>query len=197
MPNARALGVVILFALHAVSAHAADFDYLDVDANQAVSTHQAGYTLQVADSFTLLGEFHHQQRTGERLFNVSLAAYANGSDLIMVHAETLATQSGVLDYGHLPQTALNGLPFTHREQCVPAAAEADIAANPQARFVRSKGFDLTLPFLLTQFLQASPDGNAEFVVTYGQAVTSCETVQETLRAEIQATVESSLAVTKP
>lgn len=197
--DTRALSVVAPLALYVALANqavAADFDYLDVGTNAAVSTHQAGYTLQVDGAFKLLGEFHHQQRTGELLFNVSMAAYANGGDIIMVHAETLADPTGVLDYNHLPQTALNGLPFGLREQCVPAAAEADIAANPQAQFVRGKGFELTLPFLLTQFLQASPDGNAEFVVSYGQAVDSCETILGPLRTEIRTKVERSLTVTK-
>ncbi len=195
--NPRVMCAAAIFPLLTVvapPASATDFDHVDVRANRVVSTHQAPYAVQIDDSFELLGEFHHQQASGKRLFNVSLAAYSNGGDIIMVHAETLADQTGDLDYGHLSATTLNGIGFGLREQCVPTEAATEIAANPQARFVRSRGFELTLPFYLMQFLQASTDGNAEIAISYGQAVASCEAIPDALKQRVRRKIEQSVSV---
>ncbi|MEP3279674.1 MAG: hypothetical protein ABJN26_09680 [Stappiaceae bacterium] len=173
---------------------ASEFDYLDSHANSVTATHQAGYKVQIEPSFEALGELHHRQASRDLMFRVSFAAYANEGDLILIHAETLEDASGVLDYGSLPQTMLNGLSFALQEQCVPAEAAAALETNREAMFVKEQGYQLNLPFHMTQFLVASPDGNAEVKISYGREVADCAAVSEDFKRETRRRVDEFIEV---
>jgi hypothetical protein len=99
--------------------------------------------------------------------------FSRGSDLLLIHAETHTDGSGGLDYSDLKPATLSGLPFTNRTQCASSEDKAELDENPQIQFVRSKVFDLSIPFLLEQFFATSKDGTAEVVISYGRAVKGC------------------------
>lgn len=163
------------------SAEPVAFRHLEIEHQRVKTMHQLTYHIDVKSSFAFLGDFHHLQTSKGRQFEVSLAAFSNGHEIILIHAEELSGKTGILDYSSLPQGSLNGLAFGMREQCVPVEAEAEIAGNPQARFVKSRGFQLSLPFHLMQFLTASDDGNTEVVISFGQKVDSCTVSTEQFR----------------
>lgn len=195
--NALVLAILVLaLAAFPASVSAEAFDYLNRQGNAVTTTHQAGYRIKIDPSFKPLGELHHRQSSGERHFKVSFAAYANGGDIILIHAERLEQDTGILTYQHLPRTSLNGIDFGFREQCVPEEAQADLETNAEALFVREKGFPLQLPFLLTQFLKAAPDGNAEVVISYGRAVASCSEISDAFRTETRHRTDAFVEVRK-
>src|SRR5256885_3029746 len=106
------------------------FDYLKVKGNTVQSTHQIKDVFKIDKSFTRLGEYHHQPTYGDRKFNVSVAAYARGERLIMIHAEAHTDNSGGLDYSNLKPDPVDGINFTSREQCAVLAEIPDPYSIP-------------------------------------------------------------------
>lgn len=151
----------------------AKFDYLNVKGHTVESVHRLKYVVKVDKSFKFLGEYQHQPTYSEKMFNVSVAAYAKGESLIMIHAEAHTDNSGGLDYSNLKPDPLNGIKFTSREQCAVMAEIPDPYSIPDLRFLRDSGFSTAPAMFLKQYLIASPDGTAEFVLSYGKRVASC------------------------
>lgn len=164
---------------------AEEFDYIDRHANTVTTTHGPAFRIKIGVSFQPLGELHHHQESNGRMFRVSFTAFSNETDIILIRAETLEIASGVLNYDHLPQRVINGISVGLREQCIPVEAETSLSDNPEAQFVTERGFALQLPFLLTQHLMASDDGNAEVVFSYGQTIEYCAEISNTLRTDTQ------------
>lgn len=164
------------------------FDYLKVRGHTVESVHKIRFVARVDRSFRLLGEHHHRPTYGGKLFNVSVAAYARGDELVMIHAEAHADGSGGLDYSALRPDPLGGIPFTSREQCA-VLAEIPNAYDsiPDLRFLRDRGFVPAPAVYLRQYLVASPDGSAEYVFSYGRRVASCAEAVVTpgLKAEVE------------
>lgn len=189
------LNVILAGALLAgATSRADDFDYLDSGNNSVTTTHQIRYLISIDDTFDSLGELHHRESNGERVFNVSLAAYANADEIVMVHAEVLEDGSGILDYRNLPQAILNDISFGFREQCLPAEIRSELENNPEAQFVTEKGFSIDLPFILADFLLASDDGNAEIAISYGRSLDSCDDMTDSLRTRVRERVDAILTV---
>ena len=187
--------LILVYALFVFSQAGADeFGYFDRHANTIVTTHEAAYHIAINEKFRPLGELHHRQASNGQMFKVSFAAYTDGSDIILIHAERLEVENGILSYDHLPAGDINGVPTGLREQCVPAEAAASLADNPEARFVTDRGFGIRLPFLLTQYLIASENGNAELVISYGRAIEDCSKITNALRAETRARVASTVTL---
>lgn len=149
------------------------FDYLKVRGNVVESTHQLKYSARIEKSFKLLGEYHHQPTYGGKMFNVSVVAFARDDSLVMIHAEAHADNSGGLDYSDLKPDPLDGINFTSREQCAVLAEIPDADSIPDLRFLRDQGFTPAPAIFLKQFLTTSPDGSAEYVLSYGRRVPSC------------------------
>lgn len=150
------------------------FDYLKVEGHRVESVHKIKFVARVDGSFRLLGEHHHRPTYGGKAFNVSVAAYARGDELLMIHAEAHADGSGGLDYSNLKPDPLGGINFTSREQCAVLAEIPDAYASiPDLRFLRDRGFVPEPAVFLRQYLVASPDGSAEYVFSYGRRVPSC------------------------
>lgn len=183
-------GLILFFLFCGIASADTKFDYLKVKGNTVKTTHQARYKIKIDKSFGFLGELHHQPTYSEKQFNVSLAAFSGGADIIMIHAETHTDKSGGLDYSNLKADALDNLKFTSREQCAPAEAEADLSSNPEIKFLREKGYSLKLPFLLKQYFTTAADGTAEVVISYGTRVASCD--ESTLSGEFKAQIEKKL-----
>lgn len=166
-----------------------DFKYLDISGNVVRTSHSAKYRISVSRSFKFLGVLDHQAVYNEIGFNVSMAVFARGNDLLLIHAEKHTDGSGGLDYGYLKPARLSGIPFNARTQCATAEDRAELDENPQIRFIRSKGFDLTVPFQLEQFFATSQDGTSEVVISYGRAVEACSDVTgEELRKDLESVV---------
>jgi hypothetical protein len=185
-----------LFLMFSVSIFAQDFDYLKIKKNTVKTTHQAKYEIKINKSFKLLGEFHHQPTYGEKQFNVSFAAFSDGENLVMIHAENHTDGSGGLDYSELAPASLNNLNFTAREQCATVEDEAELNENPQIKFIRGKDFDLSVPFYLKQFFTTSEDGKAEVVISYGKKIVSCENIPEEFKSRIEQEVKNKITVKK-
>ena len=153
-----------------------DFQYLDISGNIVRTIHAAKYKIHISSSFKFLGVLNHQATYNDIGFNVSMAVFSRGKDLILIHAEKHTDGSGGLDYSDLEPAKLSGLPFTHRTQCASSEDKEELDNNPQISFVRSKGFDLSIPFQLEQYFTTSKDGTSEIVISYGRAVKECSEV---------------------
>jgi hypothetical protein len=132
------------------------------------------------------------------MFNVSVAAFAKGESILMVHAEAHADGSGGLDYSNLKPDPINGINFTSREQCALLSEIPDPYSIPDLRFLRDKGFDAAPAMYLKQYLIASKDGSAEFVLSYGKRVASCtgEVITPPFKAQIEREAKTFLKVKK-
>ncbi|MEZ5426571.1 MAG: hypothetical protein R2747_09925 [Pyrinomonadaceae bacterium] len=185
---------LIIFLLSTAPVFGQDFDYLKIEKNKIKTTHQAKFIIEIDNTFDFLGEFRHQPTYGEKQFNVSFAAYRNGENLIMIHAETHTDGSGGLDYSELQPAVLNGLKFTAREQCATAEDEAEMKANPQIQFLEKAGFEIKLPFYLQQYFATSPDGKAEVVISYGRKIPSCDSITDDFRNQIRREISENIRV---
>jgi hypothetical protein len=163
------------------------FDYLKVKGNTVESVHKIRYVVKIDKSFKSLGEYHHQPTYGEKMFNVSVAAYSKGDSLIMIHAEAHTDNSGGLDYSNLRPDPLGSINFTSREQCAVLAEIPDPYSIPDLRFLRDSGFSPAPAMFLKQYLIASPDGSAEYVLSYGKRVASCGS--EVITPEFKARID--------
>jgi hypothetical protein len=166
------LTLIISLLVGAMSPQA-KFDYLNVNGHTVQSTHRIKYVFKIDKSFKRLGEYHHQPTYGDKMFNVSVAAYAKGERLIMIHAEAHTDNSGGLDYSDLKPDPFDGINFTSREQCAVLAEIPAPYSIPDLRFLRDSGFSPAPAMFLKQYLIASPEGSAEVVISYGQRVASC------------------------
>ena len=191
------VGLFLVFAnLFFAAAQKSRFDYLKIEENNVKTTHQARYEIKIEKPFNFLGDFHHQPVYGKKQFNVSMAAFSDGKNLIMIHAETHTDGSGGLDYSNLSPASLDGLNFTTREQCAGAEDEAEMNKNPQIKFIRSKKFNLSFPFYLKQFFTTSKDGKAEVVISYGKRVESCENIPEEFKSRISEEIKDKIKIRK-
>jgi len=171
-----------------------DFDYIEADSQSNVlrTTHAAKFQITLARTFSSLGEFHHQAVYNDKKFNISMAVFRSGGDLLLVHAEAHADGSGGLDYSDLEQATLSGLHFTRRTQCASPEDAEELKSNPQISFIRSKGFVIRFPFQLEQFFATSKDGTSEVVISYGRAVLECSVSEGSkLRKDLEDAIEIS------
>lgn len=194
--------LILLSLLLTVSASAQDkpdakieFDHIDVDAhlNVVKTNHAARYTINIQNSFKFLGEFHHQAEYNGKGFDISMAVFRRGDDLLLIHAETHTDGSGGLDYSDLEAAKLDGLPFTRRTQCATKEDEEELKSNPQISFIGSKGFEFGYPFQLEQFFTTSEDGTSEIVISLGRAVNECT---EKGGAELRKDLEDELHISE-
>lgn len=174
------------------------FDYLKVKGNTVESVHKIKYVVKIDKSFKSLGEYQHQPTYGEKMFNVSVAAFARGDSLIMIHAEAHTDNSGGLNYSDLKPDPLGGINFTSREQCAALAEIPDPYSIPDLRFLRDKGFSPSPAMFLKQYLIASPDGSAEYVLSYGKRVASCgvDVITPEFKTRIDKELRAALKIKK-
>lgn len=189
-----ALGLLLAFTVAAgaqeSSEETVDFDYLDVSRYFVESTHGAKYGISISRSFNLVGRLDHKAVYDDVGFNISMAVFAREGDLLLIHAEKHTDGSGGLDYSDLEPAKLSGLAFTRRTQCASEEDKEELDSNPQIRFIRSKGFEVTVPFQLEQYFTTSRDGTSEVVISYGRGVKECsEAIGIELRKELENVVK--------
>jgi hypothetical protein len=189
-------GLILIFSVAAAGSQRPVFDYLKVRGQTVESTHGLKYRLKVDKSFKLLGEYHHQPTYDEKLFNVSVVAFVNRDRLIMVHAEEHADGSGGLDYSNLKPDPLGPISFTSREQCAVLAQIPNPDSIPDIKFLRESGFSPSPALFLKQFLIASKDGSAEYVLTYGERVASCgsEAITPEFKARLEGAARAAMKI---
>ncbi len=172
------------------------FEYLKISKNSIETDHGANYKIKIDRSFKFLGQFSHQPTYGDKQFNVSFAAFTDGKDLIMIHAEKHSDGTGGLDYSDLSPTGLTGLAFTSRDQCAEAEDGAELDANPQIIFIRERGFAIKTPFFIKQFFTTDNDGTAEVVISYGRAVDGCARLDDGFEQEIMKQIHNNIRVSR-
>jgi hypothetical protein len=81
---------------------------------------------------------------------------------------------------------------------VTATEIPDPYVNPELRFLRDKGFAVTLPFYLRQYFTTAPDGAAEYVLTYAKRVPECgvSTMTFEFKSQIDREIRSLVKITK-
>jgi hypothetical protein len=192
------IATAILLGSHGLHAQPKKFDFLDYRGNK-VKTHELRGEITISSRLRALGEFHHQPIYEGKQFDVSLVGFAAGDVVVLVHAEKHTDGSGGLDYTNLPPANIGKIRFNMREQCVTSAEVSDPYANPELRFLRDKGFPITLPMYLRQYFATSKNGTSEIVVTYGKLVRSCEpdTIGPRFKAEAERDLSSLVKVKIP
>ena len=179
--------LLIIFICSSVFVFAQDkeFDYLNIEGNEISTTHLAKYTITIDGAYRYLGEFRHQPTYGDKQFNVSMVVYIDGQRLFMVHAEKHTDGSGGLDYSQFRPALLHEASFNLRELCAPEEAEEELSVNPEIRFIRDSGFDLSLPFYLSQYMATSEDGTSEVVISMGRKIDSCDEIPAEFKLNIE------------
>lgn len=158
-----------------VEADAADvdeFDYLKFDGNSLLSTHDIKLAMRMPSEYKLIKPISYQAVFNEIRFNVSVAGFVKGKTLLFVSAEKLTDNGGHLDYSHFEPTELNGIKFYKRSKCAELTPD-DIEAAADLRYLKENGYDFHPTIYLTHFFQNSADGNFEYVVVFGEQVSSC------------------------
>ena len=188
--------VVLLISANLAYSQKINFDYLKIKKNSVKTTHSAKYTFKIKKPFKFLGEYHHQPTYGKKQFNVSMAVFSSGENILIIHAETHTDGSDGLDYSNLSPIKLSKLDFTTREQCASEDDSDELNANPQIRFIRNKGFEMNLPFYLKQFFTTSSDGKAEVVLSYGRKVNSCDNVPDDFKTMLTQEAGKNIRIKK-
>jgi hypothetical protein len=153
--------------------------------------------LSVPESYQKAGPVNHEPVFDNHPFKVSLAAFVGDSTFIMTHAETLADQSGILDYSNLESVTFKGFSFNTRAQCAEFTDEV-IQEEHDLKFLYKNGFNPKPAVYLTQLLTTSRDGNAEFVLSYGKRVANCSDslIFEQFKALIEREMEAEITLQK-
>jgi len=172
-------------------------NYLEFHNNALRATHKVSFVLTVPDRYQQAGPVNHEPTFNNRPFKVSLAAFVGDSSFIMVHAETLGDQSGILDYSDLKPVTFKGFQFNTRSQCAEFTDEV-IREEHDVKFLYDNNFNPKPAVYLKQFLTTSADGNAEYVLSYGKRVLNCSDslITEKFKAGINREIDNQVSLSK-
>jgi hypothetical protein len=156
----------------ACSQEVGGFRYLQLEGEVLKSTHQIKLSLKIPDGFSRTEDFNYRPIFNNQPFNVSTAAVYDENRIIMVHAEALPDSSGYIDYSYLDTINILGIDFYTKESCVVMSEEL-LSNAKDLQFFQSEGFDFYPAIYLNQFFLDTEDGNAEYVLSYGERVSDC------------------------
>ena len=193
----RILLAVLLTALLSSCSQGDTFNYLKFDDHSLQSTHGVSFVLKVPESYQQAGPVSYEPVFDNHPFKVSLGAFIADSTFIMIHAETLADQSGILDYSNLKSENFKGFSFNSRSQCAEFTDEI-IQEEHDIKFLHDNRFNPKPAIYLKQLFTTSPDGNTEFVLSYGKRVANCSdsVISVSFKANIEREMESQLSLRK-
>lgn len=175
-----------------------NFAYLEFTGKHTIqATHDLPLAVHVPDGFKQLAPMNHQPEFNGHPFNISTAAFTNGQAIVMVHAERLTDSSGYLDYSYMTPAQLSGLDFYVTERCV-EITDALMDEATDLNYFQQQGFDFYPSVYLKQYFVNSPDGNAEFVITYGERIRDCteNTLNDAFKAAFYKRLEETITVQK-
>jgi hypothetical protein len=193
----RILLALLLTAFLSFCTQGDTFNYLKFQDHSLQSTHGVPFELKVPESYQQAGPVNHEPTFNNHPFKVSLAAFIGDSTFIMVHAETLADQSGILDYSNFKSVTFKGFPFNTRAQCA-EFTEKIIQEEHDVKFLYDNSFNPMPAVYLKQLLTTSPDGNAEFVLSYGKRVPNCSdrVISVPFKALIEREMDAQISLRK-
>lgn len=173
------------------------FQYLQFEGSSLNSVHAIRLTLDIPDGFKRTGFLNHSPVFHEHPFNVTAAAVYDSITIIMVHAEALGDSSGYLNYGYLEATRLNGIEFYSKDNCV-EITEALLSDAKDLQFFQNEGFDFYPAVYLKQYFKTTDDGNAEFVLSYGERVCDCSetTINEAFKEQLISRLANAVNITE-
>ena len=137
------------------------------------STHALHYRFDMPDGYRRSVIDTRRDTFNGHPFDISRMVFFNGTSAVMVHAEAVADASGASNYDDLPLTTISGLPFRERPASCEDLAPADIAGEHDLEWLARQGFSPTGPLRIHQYLDATPDHNAEVVITLMARVDDC------------------------
>ncbi len=164
--------ISLIFFIPTYSQDIGGFNNLQFEAEVLKSTHQIKLSLKIPEGFRRTEYFNYQPIFHNHPFHVSTAAVYDENRIIMVHAEELADSSGYLDYSYMDTINLQGIDFYTKETCVVITEEL-LSDAKDLQFFQSEGFDFYPAIYLKQFFLNTEDGNAEYVLSYGERVSNC------------------------
>jgi hypothetical protein len=174
-----------------------EFNYLQIENDTLKSIHGLKYYLQKPEGFKLIKPINYQAVYNNHPFNVSVAAFINDNNIIAVHAEQVTDSSGFLDYSYLEPFSLNRNHFYMKSQCLEINRE-EIENAHDLRYFKENEFDFFPAIYLKQFFVNSPDGNSEYVITFGEKVSNCsqKTISDSLKKSIDNKIIEYLSTLK-
>ena len=176
---------------------AIDFEFLQFKEGYLKSNHGIEFLLEIPKGYTKSNILNHTPVYHDHPFKVSAAAVYDTSVIIMVHAETLADNSGYLNYSYMDSTRLSGINFYAKEHCVEITEEL-IAQAEDLRFFQNEGFNFYPAVYLKQYFITTDDGNTEWVLSYGEKVCNCstETINKSFKEQFLHRLENSITIKK-
>lgn len=176
---------------------ASDFQYLQFQESSLKSVHAIRLILDIPDGFKRTGFLNHSPVFHEHPFNVSTAAVYDSMTIIMVHAEALADSSGYLNYSYMEAATLNGIEFYSKDNCVEITA-ALLSNAKDLQFFQNEGFNFYPVIYLKQYFKTTDDGNAEFVLSYGERVCDCSeaTISQAFKKQFMDRLNNTVNLTE-
>jgi len=167
------------------------FDYLKVENHTIVTNYPIHLTLSLDTSLTYIGKINFNA-VYEKPNNVSAVTFINDSLFIAIHAEMHSDSSGGIDYSNLKPDTLNNIPFNSREQChnLKEISLDTINKNPYFDFLNQKNFSFKDVYFMKQYFATDAEGTAEYILSYGKKVQSCEEKYITSRFKWEVDKES-------
>ena len=170
-------------------ANGSPFNYLKLSDNKIISTHELKFAISKPAGFKLLGPTNYSAEFNNHPFNITFAAFTKHNKVLAIHAERVSDNSGYLDYSYMEPATLDGIGFYQRVNCAELSAE-NVSEAQDLAYLAKQGFNFNPAIYLIQFFINSDDGNAEYVITYGEQVTSCD--PSTISAEFKTQAQKSL-----
>jgi hypothetical protein len=173
------------------------FQYLQFEESSLNSVHAIRLALDIPDGFKRTGFLNHNPVFHEHPFNVSAAAVYDSMTIIMVHAEALGDSSGYLNYSYMETATLNDIAFYTKDNCV-EITEALLSDARDLQFFQNEGFDFYPAIYLKQYFKTADDGNAEFVLSYGERVCDCSetTINEAFKEQFMRRLTNTVNLTE-
>lgn len=177
-PVSRCVFALLLTLSFGTAAHPAGkqpttFGNLRASTHSVVTTHGLDHALRMPHRFHVASPEHRTDTFNGHPFRISLTAFLSKDAALMVHAETVADDSGASNYDALPMATLAGLTFHRRpDQCVNLSKQ-QLEGEHDLLWLADHGFPPTGPLQVRQYLTNNPQHDREIVLTFMLRVADC------------------------
>ncbi len=146
---------------------------LRTGAHEVITTHGLDVRLRMPARYRVAPPEHRSDRFNGHPFRISLTAFLAADSAVMVHAETVADDSGASNYDDLPTGTLAGLAFHRRpDQCVDLTRD-QLKGEHDLLWLARNGFPPTGPLQVRQYLRSTAAHDREIVLTFMVRVPDC------------------------